>query len=101
MKIFVIFFFAKSLIRLSFITVLLLPLVTIAQQLEPVFIYSDSITGKSISLDDVWKYHAGDDSVWANPDFVDTNWDKLKTRMTVQTLRKIFGRELVGLEQIY
>jgi len=85
MKIFVNFFFAKSLIRLSFITVLLLPLVTLAQQLEPVFIHPDSITGKSISLDDVWKYHSGDDSVWVNPDYDDSNWDTLRTRLDNET----------------
>jgi len=85
MKIFVNFFFAKSLIRLSFITVLLLPLVTLAQQLEPVFIHPDSIKGKSISLDDVWKYHSGDDSVWVNPDYDDSNWDTLRTRLDNET----------------
>ncbi len=60
---------------------LIFPLLTSAQQLEPVFIHPDSITGKSISLDDVWKYHSGDDSVWVNPDYDDSNWDTLRTRM--------------------
>jgi len=85
MKIFVIFFFAKSFIRLSFITVLLLPLVTIAQQIEPVFIHPDSITGKSISLDDVWRYHPGDDMQWAAPGFDDSEWDTLRTRLDNET----------------
>jgi len=78
----------KKILYLSFIQFsvsLIFSLLTSAQQLEPVFIHPDSITGKSISLDDVWKYHSGDDSVWVNPDYDDSNWDTLRTRLDNET----------------
>ncbi|CAN5538855.1 hypothetical protein BH18ACI1_BH18ACI1_13330 [soil metagenome] len=35
--------------------------------------------GKSVELNKLtWKYHAGDDTAWANPQFDDSSWDKLE-----------------------
>jgi serine phosphatase RsbU (regulator of sigma subunit) len=50
---------------------------------DTIYVHSDSLKEKSISLDDVWKYHAGDDSVWAEQWFDDSKWDTLKTSITV------------------
>ncbi len=27
-----------------------------------------------LSIDDLWRYHSGDDSAWANPNYDDSNW---------------------------
>jgi serine phosphatase RsbU (regulator of sigma subunit) len=71
---------------------LLIPLIILiqvciySQNIDTVFINADSIKDKSISLDDVWRYHPGDDSLWALPEFDDSDWDTLNTRMTIENL---------------
>ena len=70
-------------LEILFCFFLLISGVTYASTPDTIYVYSDSLKEKSISLDDVWKYHAGDDSVWAEQGFDDSNWDTLKTLMTV------------------
>lgn len=53
-----------------------------ANSIDTIYVHSDSLKNKSISLDNVWKYHPGDDLTWANPDYNDSNWDTLMTRIT-------------------
>ena len=72
-------------LEILFCFFLLISGVTYASTPDTIYVYSDSLKEKSISLDDVWKYHAGDDSVWAEQGFDDSNWDTLKTRMTVSS----------------
>ncbi|MGB5896190.1 MAG: SpoIIE family protein phosphatase, partial [Ignavibacteriaceae bacterium] len=55
-----------------------------AQTIDTVFINADSIIDKAITLNDVWRYHPGDDSSWASPTFEDSDWDTLKTRMVIE-----------------
>ena len=71
---------------------LLLSVVTYASVTDTVYVYSDSLKESTVSIDGVWKYHAGDDSVWANPDYDDSNWDTLKTRMTVSNTPENFWK---------
>jgi len=55
-----------------------------AQTIDTVYINADSIIDKAITLNDVWRYHPGDDSSWALPSFDDSDWDTLKTRMVIE-----------------
>ena len=55
-----------------------------AQTIDTIYINADSIIDKAISLNDVWRYHPGDDSSWASPLFDDSNWDTLKSRMMTE-----------------
>ena len=57
-----------------------------AQTIDTVYINADSIIDKHITLNDVWRYHPGDDSSWALPTFDDSDWDTLKTRMVIEEL---------------
>ncbi len=54
-------------IEILFCFILLFSAVTYANAADTIFVHSDSLKENSISLDDVWKYHPGDDSVWAEP----------------------------------
>ena len=49
-----------------------------AQTIDPVYINADSIVDNAIALNDVWRYHPGDDSSWASPAFDDSDWGTLK-----------------------
>jgi serine phosphatase RsbU (regulator of sigma subunit) len=69
--------------KILFCFLLLISGVTYASTPDTIYVHSDSLKEKSIPLDDVWKYHTGDDSVWAEQGFDDSNWDTLNTRMTV------------------
>lgn len=53
-----------------------------SSSIDTIYIHSDSLKNKLVSLDNVWKYHFGDDSTWANSDYNDSNWDTLMTRIT-------------------
>ena len=37
----------------------------------------DSENAFGVELDTYWKFHEGDDSLWANTDFDDTTWDTI------------------------
>ena len=45
----------------------------------------DSITDM-VKLDKYWKYHPGDDTLWATQEFNDTKWDTLQTTMDIEEL---------------
>ncbi len=51
-----------------------------AQNNEVFTLTADALQeGKSVELNKLtWKYHAGDDAAWANPQFDDSSWDKLE-----------------------
>lgn len=45
----------------------------------------DSIVGM-VALNQHWKYHAGDDSLWADPGYDDSAWDTLSTTLNRKTI---------------
>lgn len=65
---------------------ILLPIFVKAQSSDTVYVFADSIKENSISLNEVWRYHPGDDSTWASPEFDDSAWDTLKSRMVIEDL---------------
>lgn len=50
-----------------------------AQSFDTVYVQLDSLKENSVRLDSVWRYHSGDDSTWASPDYDASDWDTLKT----------------------
>lgn len=42
------------------------------------------IPSDGIVLDKGWKFHAGDDSSWANPAFDDRNWESINTDLDIK-----------------
>ncbi|MBU0475375.1 MAG: SpoIIE family protein phosphatase [Bacteroidetes bacterium] len=50
-----------------------------SQSYDTVYVQLDSLKENPIELDSVWRYHSGDDSSWASPNFDASNWDTLKT----------------------
>ena len=52
---------------------------------EPDIFKIDSITDM-VKLDKYWKYHPGDDTLWAAYDCNDSNWDTLSTSMDIEEL---------------
>ena len=61
----------KSLL-LSFLLLSLLSAPSYSQGLDVIRI--DSLPSSGIAIDKGWKFHGGDDSAWANPDFNDQDW---------------------------
>lgn len=45
-------------------------------------------TTKAIWMTGKWKYHPGDDSVWAEKNFDDSAWDSLNTAIIMDSLKK-------------
>lgn len=41
---------------------------------------------KSVELSENWKYHSGDDMTWAEPDFDDSSWKSVDTRLNWNNL---------------
>jgi two-component system NtrC family sensor kinase len=64
---------------LKIFILILLPFLLKAQNFDTVYVFADSIKANSISLDNVWRYHPGDDTLWASPGFDDSEWDTLRT----------------------
>ena len=79
-------------IEILFCFILLFSLATYANSADTIFVHSDSLKERSISLDDVWKYHSGDDSVWSEPGYDDFSWDTLNTRMTISNTPEYFWK---------
>ncbi|MCK5456785.1 MAG: hypothetical protein KAI45_06625, partial [Melioribacteraceae bacterium] len=50
-----------------------------AQSFDAVYVHLDSLKENPVRLDSVWRYHSGDDSTWASPDYDVSDWDTLKT----------------------
>ena len=57
--------------HLKIFILILLPFLLKAQSFDTVYVFADSIKENSISLDNVWRYHSGDDSLWALVGFDD------------------------------
>jgi serine phosphatase RsbU (regulator of sigma subunit) len=57
-----------------------------AQTIDTIYIDADSIVDNAISLNDVWRYHPGDNSSWFSPTFDDSDWDTLRTRMVIEDI---------------
>ena len=57
-----------------------LPVMVNAQNVSPFVLTADDLRdGKQIALDKIqWKYRAGDDATWANPQTDDAAWDKIE-----------------------
>jgi serine phosphatase RsbU (regulator of sigma subunit) len=51
------------------------------QSSDTVYISANTIKVKTIELDKAWRYHQGDNPLWASPDFNDTDWDTVRTSM--------------------
>ena len=79
-------------IEILFCFILLFSLATYANSADTIFVHSDSLKERSISLDDVWKYHSGDDSVWSEPGYDDFSWDTLNTRMMISNTPEYFWK---------
>ncbi len=71
--------------KLYFILFVFLTLIpvshSVAQSYDTLYVSSDSLADGSFLMDMVWRYHPGDDSVWASPEFNDKNWDTMSTSM--------------------
>lgn len=50
--------------------------------------HSQQYTQFGIALDKFWKYHKGDDSLWAAPDFDDSGWDTLNPVLNFDSLKE-------------
>ncbi len=72
--------------HLKILILILLPFLIKAQSFDTVYVFADSIKENSISLDDVWRYHPGDDTLWASPGFDDSKWDTLRTNMELDDI---------------
>ncbi len=44
-------------------------------------------TSTSISLNGLWKYHPGDDSTWAEKNYNDSNWQKLRNNFRMDSIK--------------
>jgi len=72
--------------QLQLLVLILLPFLVKAQSIDTVYVFADSIKENSISLDNVWRFHPGDDTVWALPGIDDTEWDTLRTNMMLEDI---------------
>ncbi len=73
-----------------FIAALLLfsPLSLYAQDNDTLTLTADGLSNQGIKLDGLrWRYHTGDDTAWANPQFDDGSWEIINgTRLTLDDL---------------
>lgn len=74
--------------HLKILLLILIPFLLKAQSFDTVYVFADSIKENSISLDNVWRFHSGDDSLWASPGFDDSKWDTLRTNMELDEIPK-------------
>ncbi len=72
LKLLLIFIFAFSIFNNSLFS----------QESENTIFKIDSITN-DIKLNKYWKYHAGDDTLWASFDYNDTDWDTLQSSINL------------------
>jgi len=71
---------------LQLLILILLPFLINAQSYDTVYVFADSIKENTISLDDVWRYHPGDDTLWASPNYDDSEWDTLRTNIRLEDI---------------
>ena len=57
------------------ILIIVSPLLILSQSTDTLFVQADSILNKTINCNDSWRYHAGDDSTWANTGYDDSEWE--------------------------
>ena len=57
------------------ILIIVSPLLILSQSTDTLFVQADSILNKTINCNDSWRYHAGDDSTWADPLLDDSSWE--------------------------
>lgn len=57
-----------------------------SQSYDTVYVNLDSLKKNPIELDSVWRYHSGDDSSWASPNYDSSNWDTLKTSFFIDEI---------------
>ena len=55
----------------------------LAEQSDTLSINYDSIDSSSIKVFDGWKYHSGDESSWADPNFDDSGWETVDARLII------------------
>jgi serine phosphatase RsbU (regulator of sigma subunit) len=65
------------------VTLLLSCGISFAQSIDTFYVHADSIKGGEIELNDVWRYHSGDNINWASPSFDVSSWDTVRTRLPV------------------
>jgi serine phosphatase RsbU (regulator of sigma subunit) len=80
----------KDLFKIYFISILLLLInaKSFAVEIDPVYLYADSLKEKPTTLSLPWKYHPGDNPQWALKSFDDSDWDTLKTDLQFDDLNK-------------
>jgi serine phosphatase RsbU (regulator of sigma subunit) len=71
---------------LQLLILILLPFLIKAQGFDTVYVFADSIKENSISLDNTWRFHTGDDSLFASREFDASKWDTLRTNMRLDEI---------------
>ncbi|MCP5062739.1 MAG: SpoIIE family protein phosphatase [Ignavibacteriae bacterium] len=75
-----------KLTRIVFLFIVLLNIPILSQSIDTIFVHSDSLKEKSISIDGLWRFHSGDNIKWASPTFDDSNWDTLNSQMNLDSI---------------
>jgi len=74
------------------IVILLVTNAVHASSPDTTYVTSDSLKDGRVNLDNLWRYHSGNDSVWANPNYDDSAWDTLKTSLPSASTSKEFWK---------
>lgn len=61
---------------------------------DTLYLAADSLKKDRVKLDMTWRYHSGDDSLWASPEFDHSSWD------TTRTYIKITDSTLIVLPEV-
>jgi serine phosphatase RsbU (regulator of sigma subunit) len=48
---------------------------------DTLFLSAEKLTGDYVEISDSWRFHPGDDTIWASSTFDDSQWDTLKSMM--------------------
>ena len=78
----------KNCISIIILTALFAPLYLFAETSDTLYVSPDSLATGTVYLSDMesqtmWRYHPGDDSTWALPDFDDSDWDNISPWMSM------------------
>lgn len=79
--------------RLFYVLIVFLPFSTTAQSIFRI----DSLPPQGILLDKGWKWHAGDNPDWANPDFDDSKWQSIDPTKDIYDYPQLFGHNISWL----
>lgn len=55
-----------------------------AKFVDTVYVHPDSIEENFLRLDMPWRYHPGDSAIWASPEYDDSKWDTVVSRLTLE-----------------